>query len=285
MTLGGWGLSPWGTTSLRLLSATPIRENVVRLGFNLEIYFSRLLDPGDGSNRKRYVVTPVAGSVDDDGDPTRPVFPALIRAPGSGNTIDITFDRMMSSWPAKYSIAVNQLRSRGGAQLDLLRTSTTFDGVQYDETGGANRAAVTNADFANPQTTEGLAIGISPEQAAILGSYPMGPTGDYANDQGLGSYKKRIFRRLLARKGGYAALSVSYGLGAQDRIKKLMRGTDTTQLGDDATSQVLADPETKKASVTFTRVPGSPSIGYFTIVALHVSGQAINETMPVSIGG
>lgn len=294
----GWGTGPWGTsawgiggllngaTMLQLLAATPLRENVVQLEFNGAVYFSGLLDPSDASNRKRFSIVPVQGSRDEDGDPARPVFAAIISQGGAGGSLlNVATDRPFSSWPAKYSISANQIRAVNGALLDLTRTSVTFDGVQYDEAGGANRPVVSSADFANPQTVSGLAVGISPAQSAILGSYPIGPDGDYATDQGLVSWKKRIFRRLLARKGGFAALSAIYGLGAQERLKQPFSGTLGTQLSADAKVQVLADPETASADVTFVQNPEAPQIGYFTIVAMHVSGQGMNETLPMAIGG
>jgi hypothetical protein len=293
VTSGGWGIGGWGVTGwgvpgsageLQLLSAIPLRENVVRLQFSKVPYFTRLLDPSDASSRKRYSIVPVDGSLDDDGDPTRPVFPTLIEvaalAFSGGSAIDVAVDRPFSSWPSKYIVAVNGMKAVDGSLLDPNRTSAVFDGLQYAEGGGAARPAVSAGDFANPQTLDGIAVGVSPQQAAILGSYPIGPSGDYATDVGIDSYKKRIIRRLLSRKGGFAGLPASYGLGAQERLKKLFRGSDATALAADARTQVLADPETASATVDFVPQPGGKSIGYFRIKAVHISGASVQTDVP-----
>jgi hypothetical protein len=254
------------------------------LTFSDAPYFSKLLDPHDASSRRRFTVMPIPGSVDDDGDPTRPVLPCTIAIVGSaGKVLDVTVDRPFSSWPSKYSITVNQLRSSFGAPLDPTKTTAQFAGVQYDEIGGATRPVASSGDFSNPQTSNGITVGVTPEQAAILGSYPIGPDGDYATDRGVASWKKRILRRLLSNRGGFASLPATYGLGPQQRIKKLFRKTDAVALAGEAEAQCLLDPETKAAKVTVVEVKGAPNVGYFRIQAKHVTGSSFEEDLPIPV--
>lgn len=274
---------------LQLVRAEAVRENVVRLSFSDAVYFSEFLDPHDASSRRRYAITPTPGSVDDDGDPTRPIFPATIDVVGAaGSVLEVTTDRPMSSWPAKYLIAVNQLRSSNGNPLDPAFTSQTFSAVRYAEIDGAAAAVTTSGDFANPQTVSGLATGATLAQSQLLGSFPIGPDGDYATDRGLTGYKKRIIRRLISSKGGFASLPSTYGLGAMQRVKKVLRPTDATTLAADAQVQVQQDPETKSCSVTVDTQKTDPTLPVgvvvFHIQAIHVSGQSTGDlAVPMAI--
>lgn len=273
---GRWGDRPWGAgVLLRVVSAAPLRENVVRIEFNLPVSFTGFLDFADASDRTRYSLT--ASGLDGDGHPVRPVFPAIAApAPDGSSLVDLTVDRHFSSWPAAYVVSVNRLVSAGGIPLATDATSASFPGLAYDELGGANKTLASGGDIANPQTESGLSVGATPEQSAILGAYPVSSAGDYATDEGTVSWKKRLFRRLLARSGGFAALPKGYGLGAADEVKKLLRAGQATRLAARAQAQLLADPETASATVTVSTVLAPQGVVWFTINATRTTGEKIS---------
>jgi len=262
-----WGGGPWGlggTEFLQLLSALAIRENVVRLTFNEAPVFTGVLDPNDGSDSERYIVTPVLGTMMDGGDP-RPVSTIIVarvqQAMSLGTIIDVTVDRPFDGYPGRYLVAVNQLISSvSGVLLDPLHSSLQFDGLVQVSTPKTLDVAVPIRDFANPQTLSGLLDPLPvTSDVGLLGSIPTGDDGDYAFDEGMTSYKKRLFRRLTSAKNRFAHLP-GYGLGPGAKLKQLGKQSVRAMFEADAKQQVMQEPETIDASVNLIVDPNIPGL-------------------------
>jgi hypothetical protein len=287
---GSWGLSPWGTggPSLVLVDARPRRENVVRLFFNVAPYFSGLLDPFDASSRFRYGIVPVDGTIGADGLPPRPVLPAVpavALVPGSaGSVIDLTLDRRMSPYPARYLVSVNGMRTVAGATLQPGGTSRKCDGLSAARVVQDRTLVAAGRDVANPQSLLSAGDNVPVGAGVVLGTYQTSSSGDYATDRGLASYRKRIVRRLSAMLGGFAHLP-GYGLGALDKVKLLDRGGSAEALASEAEAQVKEEPETQSARVTVERSAADPGVVVLRVRAVTRTGAPVDMGIPFPAGG
>lgn len=294
--MAGWGLGPWGLSGwgvpglgdgLELILAQAVRDNVVRLYFNRPIYFSRLSNPGDAALIERYELQTVAGTVGEDGLPVRPVSPAvaeLATVEGAmGQAIDLTVDRMFSPYPAEYVVVVNGLRATTGEVLTPGRTSFQFYGLAEFVPDLTPGEILVRGDIANPQTREAVGVGVALSEITALGSYPVDETGDYALDQGLTSYRKRIFRRLTTRRGAFAHLP-DYGVGLVEQVKKLARAGTREALAAEAEAQIRQEPETAAVSVTVSQSLTEPGLSFFVVRARTKANDGVNLSVPITIG-
>jgi hypothetical protein len=291
---GAWGFSGWGIPGLgdelALVEAEPLRENVVRLRFNMPVRYTGLLDPYDASNPERFEVRAVDGATDAEGDPARAVLPARVVRPREagleGRELDLWVDRAFSSYPARYAVIAHQLRATTGELLAPGLGRAEFDGLAAVRAAPMRQAVSARGDFANPQTREALtASGVVPVgAAALLGSYPIDASGDYASDQGLTSYKKRIVRRLTTRRQGFAHLA-DYGVGAVEQVKQLDRPGVRQELAAQAVAQISREPETVSVTVEIVTLPEHPEIAYFKIRATTSAGALVDMDVPFTIGG
>lgn len=118
---GTWGGSPWGGGPLGAIaveSVLAVRENVMRVTFNVPVYYSSILDPPDASRPEKFSVTPVAGTFGLDGTPARPVSVARVDLVGEdgevvigggGRRLDLVLDRPMSPHAALYDVAMTDV--------------------------------------------------------------------------------------------------------------------------------------------------------------------------------
>ncbi len=281
---GGWGRTPWGAGSLApfsLLSAFAIRENVVRLSFTSPPYFSGIGDPGDASDPSRFTVRAVSG-IGIDGVPVRAVLPVSVEkaaVEGAGGTIlDVIVDRPFSQYPCVYSITALGIRSSLGLALGLGSTKQ-FLAVQAGMRGNTGDQLVAGRDIANPQTLQALfdpIPGAKDIAASKLGTYLADGTGDIAADFGLTSYTKRVIRRIMSRKNGFAHLS-GYGLGVPEQVKKLAKPGMREALASDAENQIRQEPETLAVAV---RVVVRGDVTIYQVAAKTRFGDA-NLDIPV----
>ena len=285
---GGWGTSGWGVpglgAGLQLVDARAVRENVVRLQFNQSIYFSGLLDPHDGSSAPRYAITPVAGSLGGDGLPTRPVAAAMVAlalfAGAGGMYVDLTTDRPFSPWPGQYTVAVNQLVTAvGGALLQPGATSVVFPALYRGRVPHKPDLVTGRTDFANPQVA-GALDGLP--STTPLGSFVVDATGDYAADAGLVSFKKRVMRRLMTKKGRFAHLP-NYGVGIPDNIKQLARAGVREAIAADAEAQIKLEPETLACSVTVVPDAANPGLLRLQVRVQTRDGGLVAMTVPILV--
>lgn len=266
----GWGGAEYGAGAygigapiLQLLEAYAVRENVVRLKFNVAPYFSGILNPNDASSRKRYQITTVGARA------VRPVV--ITQAGGAGTLLDVTTDRPFSGYPAGYRIAVNNLVAAvSGNLLDSAKASFQFFGLARHIAPKLRDTVVPSRDIANRY---------DPIQSAELGSavIPVDDTSDYAFDEGVISLRKRLHRRIVTVKGRFAHLP-EYGLGVPGLLKKLNRQRVRAELKADAEIQFQQEPEVERAVVNITTEPNQPSIMRFrvSIQAPKLSADPIN---------
>lgn len=290
--MSGWGYLPWGAgpwgagggAALQLLQALAVRENVVRLFFSEAPLYTRLLTPNDASNPERFVITEVAGTSGRDGEPTRNVRTALVeRAPiaGSlGSVLDVTTDRPFSPWGSMYVVACNQLVTLSGALLDPNETSAVFAGVYRELRQASVADPAPSRDFANPST---YSAQLDPLPQAgdplALGVIPIGSDGDYAFDHGIPQIKKRIFRRLLTRKGAFPSLP-EYGVGVPSYGKRLSIAGVRQQLATEAERQIGQEPDVEEVKVQVLTDKTNPNVTVFRI-RVRIAGSQGNASFDV----
>ncbi len=259
MTIGdlsSWG-GHYGDTVFNVLTVFAVRENTVRVVFTQSVYFSKILDLHDAFNPGAFAVAPIAGTFDGLGVAARAVnvletelatsesVPPVLDAE-VGYFLDIIVDRPLSSFPARYTLTCTSLQN--AAKSIVLATDThSFDGVYRELQGATLERPGELRDLANAQTGAQLATEV-PDELRVLGSYLV-VDGDYAFDEGNTGRKKRIFRRILTKKGGFAHLP-GYGLGVRDRVKRLARFDVVGRLSTEATLQIQREPDVAKAIVT-----------------------------------
>lgn len=285
---GPWGLSPWGAVvdALRLERAVAIRENVVRLVFNVAPKFTRTLVSGDGSNPERYTITANVASVGLDGLPARPVRVVSVEVAGVefsfGSVLDVTVDRPFSPYAASYTIAVNGLESIGGELLDPTKTSLPFLGLYRTLRVQSVDNPTPSRDVANPQLERDLEnLLIRP--GAILGTIPVGGDGDYAYDEGLANLRKRVVRRLITRPGGFASLP-NYGVGVPSYGKRLAVAGIRQQIAAEAERQISLEPDVAAVRVTFSTNPDDPSVTLLDVRVRAQTGSSLDLQLPLSTG-
>jgi hypothetical protein len=287
-----WGGGPAGSTawgdgdgavvpSMQLIAGEAVRENVIRLTFSTPVYFSRWHDPRDASFIDRYTVTADTTTTGLDGVPARPVFPADVQPVlGAEDQIDIWLDRPLSSYGAKYRVAVTGLQSSTGLPLDVSAATVVVDGVLQGLPILTPDQLVGNRDIANPQSLSML--GGQPAVIAALGVYQYDDTGDIGIDAGLVSYKKRVFRRLTTRKGAFAHMP-GYGVSIPQSIKKLARANLVDGIASDAEDQIRQEPETKSVTVRLVPHPEAPGLFVYRITATTTFGQLQDFDVPVPL--
>ena len=293
----GWGLTPWGAgqwglggaETLQLLQALAIRDNVVRLWFNEAPIFTGVLDPHDASSADRYVIVPIAGTMIDHTNP-RPVTPIIIERVAEplalGRILDVTVDRHFDGYPGSYRISVNRLVSaESGVWLDPVMASIEFYGAEQVDILRARDLAMPTRDIANPQTLAALLDPLPVTTVGTLGSIPTNIDGDYAYDEGITGYKKRLWRRITSRKNRFAHLP-GYGVGLPSKLKQLGKSSVRFALAADIRSQVLEEPESIAASVSI--IPDPNAAGLYRIrmrVQSTISNDPINIDEPFVING
>lgn len=280
---GSWGSTPWGSGAdvPRLLAAVAIRENLVRLTFDAAILYDRTGGPRDGARSSLYAVTPVAGTVGFDGEPARRVLVGRAdRAGGGGAEVDLWLDRALTHYPARYLASAHGVYGASGVPIDSKATSATFLGVRAGEAprDPAAGALAVGADIALPQTAAAaLAARVS---GAMLGSYAVDATGDFAFDQGVQSLIKRILRRLFAEPGAYAHLGATYGGGLRRLAKKLATPNARADLQRLAAEQAKAEPEVADATASLRQV--APDAWELRLSVRTRFGQDFSFPVPVA---
>jgi len=135
-------------------------------------------------------------------------------------------------------------------------------------------------DFANPQTLGGaVASGLAMPDAALLGTFRIDATGDYAFDEGTETIRKRVIRRLVTAKGGFAHLP-TYGVGITALGKRLAVAATLAAVAADAEAQILNEPDVAEVSVRPVVDATAPSIVRFQIRVRTKEGKAAEFSVP-----
>lgn len=290
-----WGDSAWGgsaSTGLVFLNAVAVRENVIRLEFNTAVYFSSLLEPADASDATHYTAAPVSGSYGNDGEPARAVTIVEVKLATVDDGIDITeegrfvdlyLDRPMSPWPAVYTLTASDIFSEDLSNTLASATTLSFYAVYRMLQQPTVDTGTPSRDLANPQTLSGaFASGIPvPDATGVLGTYSADSTGDYAFDEGTSNLRKRVIRRGITKKNGFAHLP-GYGVGLPYYGKKLARSSTLAQASADYEAQVLQEPDVSTARISAAADPDVPSLVRFKILVRPKQGRPFKVEMAIS---
>lgn len=284
--VGGWGSSGWGAPGLSdffaLVSAVAVRENLVRLVFNMPVLFTDVRGLVDAADPKNYRFEGDETTLGADGLRPRPVLPILVElsdVPGAGGTmLDVWLDRRLSPYPASYRAFCVATVAANGAPL-LPDSYAVFPGLVWAPPVPASETT-TATDLANP----GYEVAAIPGSTQILGVYPVTAQGDYGTDQGVASYKKRIVRRLTTRRGAFAHLP-NYGVGLLDEVKRLARPATRQKIAAEAEGQIRQEPETLDVAVTITASTTHPGLFFFRVRAQTRVFGTVSLDIPVVAEG
>lgn len=253
---GGWGSSSWGDggseVALNVPSVVAIRENVVRVTFDFVPYYSGALDTKDASDVTKYAIATVS-STGLDGSPAWDVTITRVDAVfGDDKSVDLILDRAMCPWPARYTVTVSDVWEASKTNKMYSAISATFYALHQAIVPPTIVQGPRGVDFASPNTYQGALDPVSsPQDIRNLGTFPTNDRGDYAEDEGIQSLKKRILRRLFTRKGGFAHLP-EYGVGIATYGKKLGSTATRAQIAAEAERQIGSEPEMSKVVVRST---------------------------------
>ena len=290
---GAWGADAWGGGPAgpfvsSFVDVQVIRENCLRIEFPVPIYFSGILDPYDASNASYWSVD-VQPSTGNDGEPAHAVAVAKVLLPDTadgvdaadfGRFVDLWLDRPMSPFPSRYNVQLLVTL----ASADFINAIPPAAFEVYGAFRKLQPATVTSPrpvrDLANPQTISTVPDGVA--QGTILpdlGTFVADVTGDYAFDEGRASLKKRILRRLVTARGGFAHLP-DYGVGIPSRVKKLASLLNIQDIAKDTEVQIAQEPEVAKVRVTAFTDVNRPGIVWFRIVVRTHDGRADGMNVP-----
>ncbi len=272
--LGEWGLGEWGLDSLAVVSAAPVAENRVRVTFNMAPSRTGLLTLDDGLRPQNYGFAALelpAGSRS-----VRAVLAELVA--GDELSADVTLDRPLSPYPARYVVVVSNVVSESGFSLGPDREAE-FDGLLTKRVPELPELATGARDVANPQTRSATLDPIPGVTLETLGSIPADDTGDYAFDEGDAYLRKRVWRRIVTRKNGFYHLK-DYGLGVLDLLKKLSRRSALALLRQDAEDQIREEPDVEDVEVSLSvrTTPGGTILDFGVVV--HASGRRSSFSFP-----
>ena len=279
-----WGGDPWGGSlgGFNFQGAVAIAENIVRLYFSEAPYFSGLLDPLDASLLTHYTVEADTSTRGIDDTFARPVAVLYAQVGADTNSIDLILDRPLTAGPSAYAVTVSGLADATTMTVMPLPQSNGFVGLYRRIEPPQLNAPVPSRDFANPQTPASL-TGTSPLSPAAIayGTYVVDDSGDYAFDEGLVAYKKRVLRRAMTRKNGIAHLP-GYGVGIPQHGKRLASASLRAQMAADWEAQIKQEPETAAVSVTTMTDPKIPGLCWFIVNAKTKSGGSTKFRAPFS---
>ncbi len=283
---GAWGAMPWGGGSivlgaLALVDAVAVRENVIRLEFTVPIYFSGILDPFDASDVARHFgIEVVTGTVGLDAEPVRGVRILAASLPTEadgiseeqfGRFLDLSLDRPMTPYPARYTVSVRDIYDvtfTSGIAMSTRSLFAVFKRIEPPQL----ETTLPSRDIANPQTLLAAEDPLPDSQTGFLGTLRYDDQGDVAFDEGLTSYKKRVFRRLFTKKNGFAHLP-GYGVGVPQYGKRLGSPINMSTMAAEAEAQIALEPETEKVRCRPILDRSRPGLARLQIVAKPKTGK------------
>ena len=136
-------------------------------------------------------------------------------------------------------------------------------------------------DIASPQTYSALSIGTETVSDAVLGTFFIDESGDYAFDSGVNQLKKRVYRRFVTTPGGFPA-NPGYGVGVLGYGAQLSVMGVRQRICDEARQQISTEPDVKACSVTASTDPKNPNITIFAVRVQTVAGIDTTFTLPFS---
>jgi len=257
----------------------------VRLRFSEPPYQDGVGGICDAFDADHYTVTATSGT-GRDGKFVRSVLAigAAVLPPPYLQYVDVTVDRPFSPYPCLYLVSCTGLRGAiSGLPLTPGSTSASFHGLLRTIESQERGLALKNRDVASPQSASDTMDPLPDPMSAVLGSYNLDSTGDYAFDEGLTGYRKRNLRRTYCRKGRFVFLPPTWGVGVVDELKRTNSAAKRESIRVDIEQQWAADPETKSCSVTTVLDSTAPQIVRYRIQAQLGDGRSLNLTLPFQL--
>lgn len=287
-TLFGDTIGP--ALGFEIVSVRAVAENVIRYKFSEVVYYSGLLDAMDASPRQKWSIVNDPTTTGLDGLPCRPVMPTSTYVPQVvdgidptevGMYIDVTVDRPLSPFPAVYNAQATGIFNLAGNPL-VSATPTPFFGIKKFIPPPDLSTGATSRDISNPQALSGLLDPVPNVTDPLqLGTITYDETGDVGFDEGLVSYRKRVLRRLVTRKNGFAHL-VGYGVGIGDYVKRLGSTAVRDALAAECEQQIAAEPETAQVSVTIVPSGTSANLYRLNVKARTKTGRDVGMTLALT---
>jgi hypothetical protein len=222
-----------------------IAENKIRVVFGNQVKYTGILDDGDASNVALFTVTPRDG-VGIDGSAPTSVGVILSNAVSDNEwALDLTLDRPLTHWPARYNFASSS--ALGKLPSGHMSACT---GIFYGLHDG--RKALPED---SPTSAADISVSPPTNDASLFGAFVVDQSGDYATDQGIVNFKKRVWRRCITKKGGFAHLP-EYGVGIPQALKRLATPSELQRLAASAEQQIIQEPETLQVKVQILSIGG-----------------------------
>jgi hypothetical protein len=295
--LSGWGNEPWGggpwgdglPTTMQVIGAFAQAENVFRVQFSQAVYYTGFLDAPDASKPQLYTATPVAGTVGYDGNPARALNVLTVTQPSvagfpNGTFLDLTTDRPMTPFPAKYLVGVGTVFSADLTQQLSASFSTAVVLAVYAALKPPDPSvSAPMRDVANPQTLAAARRSTADTvgYATLLGTLQYAADGDYAGEQNDDSLRQRQYRRLFCKRGGFVHLP-GYGVGVTTYLKRLASTSARDQLAADCQSQFAQEPEAASVRVSTRLDPQNNQLIRLSIFTKKKSGKSDQYTLRLS---
>jgi len=275
MTLGAWGFGPWGAGpwggggagDILPINIEAHRENVFRVEFSVPVYFSGILDFEDASHTSKWRITPVAGTVGLDGSPARPLLVTTVQLATEqdgvpigdvGRFVDVHTDRPMTSFPALYIVEHREIFAKDKASSSS--TGAESLAVYRQIVPPSLNMQTPSRDIANAQTYAAAQASLpDPTNPIVLGTIQVDDTGDYAFDEGFVNLQKRVLRRVMTVKNGFAHLP-GYGVGLLTYGKKLATPSVIATIGAEIETQVGQEPDVAAVKVRTVTDPNVPDL-------------------------
>lgn len=279
-----WGAKSWGGglgIGFNFIDAQALKENIIRVEFSENFYFTGFFDPGDASVDSNWTVTVVDGTSGISGDDAREVNVVFVELSGEddgvfgadqGRFLNVVLDRPMTPWPAQYTLTWSNIYSQDLSQTSAgtAQVAATYRQLETPQI----QVPTPSRDIANPQTLLAAQSSIPNPIASALGTFGVDDRGDYALDEGDINLKKRILRRLLTRKNAFAHLP-GYGVGVPDRIKQLGTVAALASLRADAEAQIAQEPDVQQVRVLILIPSDAPNLVRLRIAVKTKVGKPV----------
>lgn len=265
---GTFGASPFGSGVLpfRVLGATPLNSNTLRVFLSDEPRHRSRLSSDDALNRLNWTLEVVSGPGDLPSLETPEnalAQPDLISGEPDAWSVDLRLDRRLLLSTVYRVIGSEALRSLAG---DLLAP---------DPEDRATCPGIMVPRPRRPPRTSRAAIGVDLFYDTFRAAWRVDGRGDIDVHAGDDARRKRIIRCLISGKGRFKHLP-SYGLGL--RAKDPFTTTDVAKLRADARAQILEEDDIADAAVDVQTFPNGLIV---KVRARPVAGTEIALTFEV----
>lgn len=175
-------------------------------------------------------------------------------------------------------VADTALRAAGGAPLLPACSSALFTTFLDAPTPTVDpEIREQRTDLANPSVLTDAG-----DSGAVLGTYQVTSSGDYAAERGRPYLRKRILRRATTALGEFVHLP-DYGFA--EGIKGLITPDKLRRMQARAKAQILSEPDVASVQVTVSQDANAPNVVYLRLRAVDTTGEAVDMVVPIRVGG